>query len=190
MERRFVGIGNSHAPVITIPTTGSKNIELAYSEEVYGLLEEMGLASVNPDRYSNGWSLHDPLRAGKWHYDADQSEFFTSSIPLLSAITRSSTNVDMCDSHFQTSYLVSYISGSDEHQLLSISGSKNIKEVLIRTEEHAHEKIASCRKIVKEKEAKNPHLGRKLVSLKSSGLYSGSSIPIVLQILLVFARCR
>ena len=144
------------------PDNWFENIELAYSEEVYGLLEEMGLASVNPDRYSNGWSLHDPLRAGKWHYDADQSEFFTSSIPLLSAITRSATNVDMCDSHFQTSYLLSYISGSDEHRLLSVSGSKNIKEVLIRTEEHAHEKIASCRKIVKEKEAKNPHLGREV----------------------------
>ena len=68
----------------------------------------------------------------------------------------------MCDTHFQTSYLVAYISGADEHRLVSVCGSKNIKEIQIRTEEHAHEKIASCRKIVKEKEAKNPHLGREV----------------------------
>ena len=83
-----------------------ENIELPYSEEVYELLEEIGLATKNSDEGSNRWKLDKSIAAGKWRYPADQREFFMASIPILSAITRSSTNVDMCDRKFQTSYLV------------------------------------------------------------------------------------
>ena len=86
-----------------------ENIEVAYPQEVYELLEEMGLASKNSDPRSNGWTLH--VTTGKWHYPGARREFFIASIPLLSAITRSSTNDDMCDRHFKVifNYLIKYI---------------------------------------------------------------------------------
>ena len=81
-----------------------ENIEVDYTLEVYELLEEMGLASRNLDPRSNRWTLHESLTAGKWHYPGDRREFLIVSIPLLSAITRSPTNVNMCDRHFQVTF--------------------------------------------------------------------------------------
>ena len=78
----------------------------------------MGLATRSSDESSNGWILDENMSTGKWHYPADRREFFIASIPLLSAITRSATNVDMCDRHFQCSYLIKYISGKDERRLI------------------------------------------------------------------------
>jgi hypothetical protein len=139
-------------------------IEVQYSDELYALLEEMELARRQYDAFEecNKWILHKSLSAGKWHYRARADEFFIASIPLLSAITRSATNVDKCDRRFQTSYLVKYISGKEEHQLVDVAGSKDIDEVKVTTEEHAHEKITTCRKIGESKEKIRPHLGREM----------------------------
>jgi len=88
--------------------------------------------------------------------------FFIASIPLLSAITRSATNVDMCDRHFQVAYLVKYVSGKEERNLVDVVGSKVIDEVRVTTEDHAHEKITSCRRIVEEKENIKEHSAREV----------------------------
>ena len=99
---------------------------------------------------------------GKYHYYGQSDEFFLATIPRLSAICRSSTNVDMCDRKFQVSYLVKYIGGHEEHRLVDVSGSKHISEVDVRTEDHAHEKISSCATKQAKKEAAKPHLGREV----------------------------
>ena len=87
---------------------------------------------------------------------------FLSSIPKVSAICRSSTNVDMCDRTFQVSYLVKYISGKEEHQLCDIASTREVTEVKATTEEHAHEKITGCRKIMEQKEKQHPHMAREI----------------------------
>ena len=81
------------------------NVEPPYSDEIYQLLQEMGLAEKSE---SDKWILHESLATGKWHYPACQlpEEHFIASIPMVSAITRSATNVDMCDRHFQVSYIL------------------------------------------------------------------------------------
>ena len=141
-----------------------EEIPMPYPEDVYQLLQEMGLAREEYDYLlrDNKWVTDESLRAGKWHYFAWRDEFFLASIPLVSAICRSATNVDMCDRKFQVSYLVKYISGKEEHQLVDVTGTKEITEVRVTTEEHAHEKITSCNKIVSNKEKTNPHLGREV----------------------------
>ena len=108
------------------------------------------------------WSLEDPLVCGMWHYRACSDECFIASIPLLFAITRSATNVSMCDCHFQVSYLVKYVAGEEEHQLTEVTGSKSIEDAKVTTEEHAHEKITNCRRIVMEKEKSHQHQGREV----------------------------
>lgn len=56
------------------------------------LLAEMGLARREGDKWL------DSMVAGKWHYPARfDGEFFLATIPLISAICCSSTNVDRCD---------------------------------------------------------------------------------------------
>lgn len=129
-----------------------------YPEEAYRLLMEMGLARREPGNCyePEHWVLHETLAAGRWNYRASSDEFFLASIPLVSAITQSSTNVEMCDRHFQVSYLVKYIAGKEEHQLVDVAGSKDITEVRVSTEEHAHEKITNCARILKQKEKKMP----------------------------------
>lgn len=92
---------------------------------------------------SEQWFVDESLQAGKWHYFARQDEFFLSTIPMVSAICRSSTNVDMCDRKFQVSYLVKYISGKEERQLVDVAGTKEMTEVKATTEDH--EKITSNR---------------------------------------------
>ena len=86
------------------------------------------------------------MLAGKWRYFSRRDEFFLSSIPLVSAICQSSTNVDMCDRKFQVSYLIKYACGKEEHQLVDVTGTKNQSEIRLTTEEHGHEKITSCRR--------------------------------------------
>jgi len=122
-----------------------EEITMPYPEDVYKLLQEIGLARQQVDHVlqENRWVVHNSLRAGKWHYAAASDEFFLASIPLVSAICRSSTNVDMCDRKFQVSYLVKYISGKEEHQLVDVAGTKEVTEVKVTTEDHAHEKITS-----------------------------------------------
>lgn len=109
---------------------------MPYSDGVYSLLQSMNLACQNESDDvldHNRWVLDASLAAGKWHYPARQNEFFLSSLPLLSAICRSATNVDISDRKFQVSYLVKYICGKEEHQLVDVSGTKDITEVYVRT---------------------------------------------------------
>jgi len=68
----------------------------------------------------------------------------------------------MCDRKFQVSYLVKYISGKEEHQLVDVAGTKEITEVRTTTEEHGHEKITGCREVVEEREKRNPHMAREI----------------------------
>ena len=89
-------------------------------------------------------------------------EFFLASIPLLSAICRSATNVDKTDQKFQVNYLCKYIAGVEEHRLVEVTGTKDISEVKVTTEDHAHEKITGCKKILSQKEEKKPHHGREV----------------------------
>jgi len=108
-------------------------IEMPYGDDVYELLEELGLAhkAWDKDRFCERWFVDEQLRAGKWHYAArPREEFFLSTIPLVSAICRSSTNVDMCDRKFQVSYLVKYISGKEEHQVVDVAASKRILKLV------------------------------------------------------------
>lgn len=141
-----------------------ETIEVPYPEDVYLLLQEMELATKVHDKLldEDKWVLDQSLACGKWHYIAKTDEFFIASIPLLSAITRSATNVDMCDRHFQVSYLVKYVGGEEEHQLVNLSGTRNIDTARVTTEEHGHQKITSCRNIVKNNELKKQHLGREI----------------------------
>ena len=145
-------------PLPITRTNGSwfEPIAMPYSQEVYELLEEIGLATRS--RYNltqfDTWVVDECLSAGKWHYYARQDEFFLSSIPLVSAICRSLTNVDMCDRKFQVSYLVKYVAGKEEHQLVNVSGTPEITEVTVTTEQHAHEKITNCSRTVATKEKK------------------------------------
>jgi hypothetical protein len=85
-----------------------QSIFVPYPEDVYMLLMEMGLAAKQHDSFNecDNWVLDQSLAAGKWNYRSSGDEFFLASIPLVSAITRSATNVEMCDRHFQVSYLV------------------------------------------------------------------------------------
>ena len=153
-------------PLPITSTNGSwfEPIVMPYPQEAYELLEEVGLATRLRDNVAqcDTWAVDECLSAGKWHYYARQDEFFLSSIPLLSAICRSSTNVDMCDKKFQVSYLVKYVAGKEEHQLVNVAGTAEITEVTITTEEHAHEKITNCGRLVATKERKNPHQGREI----------------------------
>ena len=95
---------------------------IPYLNEAYALLEEMALARKTYDNVTQcfTWHVDDCLSAGKWHYYVRGDEFFLSSIPLVSVICRSSTNVDMCDRKFQVSYLVKYVAGKKEHQLVDV----------------------------------------------------------------------
>ena len=122
-------------------------IPMPYPEDVYQLLEEMDLARKVEDQ----WCVDKRMRAGKWHYFSRGDEFFLSSIPLVSAICQSSTNVDMCDRKFQVSYLIKYVTGKEEHQLVDVTGTKDKSEIRLTTDAHAHEKITSCRRATEKK---------------------------------------
>ena len=91
-------------------------IPMPYTREVYELLQEIGLAHEEFDMEldSERWYVDEALKAGKWHYYALKDEFFLATIPVVSALCRSSTNVDCCDRKFQVSYLIKYISGIEE----------------------------------------------------------------------------
>ena len=89
-----------------------EELSMPYSEEVYTLLAEMQLAEkkYDPVLGEDRWYVDQCLRAGKWHYFSRSDEFFLSSIPILSAICRSATNVDMCDRKFQVGIEISEFS--------------------------------------------------------------------------------
>jgi len=155
-------------PVTTLDVTnGVWFSEIPNPDDVYALLQEMGLAH----RGHNGlygaesgeqWFLDESLRVGMWHYCTRQDEFFLSSIPMVPAICRSLTNVDVCDWKFKVSYLVKYISGKEEHQLVDVSGTRELTELKSRTKDPAHEKITGCRKTVEEKQKQKVNLAREI----------------------------
>jgi len=151
-------------PVDADPQGWFEEMAMPYPEDVYLLLEEMGLAHKEEDFFEpdGKWVVDNSLQAGKWHYYATQNEFFLATIPLVSAICRSSTNVDMCDRKFQVSYLVKYVAGKEEHQLVDVAGTKDVTEAKITTEEHGHEKITNCKKLLSAKEKQSAHLGREI----------------------------
>jgi len=150
-------------------------ITVPYPEEVYSLLMDMGLARRERDKWfePEHWVLNECLAAGKWNYRSDSDEFFLASIPIVSAILRPSTNFECCDVRFQTSYLVKYLSSKEEHQLTSVSGTKDINEVVVTTEEHAHEKITNCARTLQQKEKKIPILVARLASPNEFGSFLG-----------------
>ena len=136
-----------------------ERMDMPYGEKAYELLKEMGLC----ERDADGWKVDKCMLAGKWHYSSRPDEFFLSTIPLVSAICRSSTNVDMCDRKFQVSYFVKYVLGKEEHQLVDVAGTKEETEIRVTTEDHAHEKISGCKNVLMKKlEASKSHLGREV----------------------------
>jgi hypothetical protein len=134
-------------------------IQMPYGDDVYDLLGEMGLAEKRGEQ----WEMAKCMLAGKWHYLSRRNEFFLATIPLLSAICQSSTNVDMCDRKFQVSYLIKYVSGKEEHQLVDVSGTRVESEIKVITEDHAHEKITHCKNLLDNKlKVSKSHLGREV----------------------------
>lgn len=86
------------APYDMVDDSWFVEMEMPYGDDVYELLEEMRLAKKEGDK----WVVTEKnMKAGKWNYLSRRDEFFLSSIPLVSAICGSSTNVDMCDRKFQ-----------------------------------------------------------------------------------------
>lgn len=56
-----------------------------------------------------------------------------------------------------------YISGKEEHQMVDVAGTRTPSEIQVTTEEHAHEKITSCKKLADKKlESSKSHLGREV----------------------------
>jgi predicted GIY-YIG superfamily endonuclease len=142
-----------------------ESIATPYSDDVYELLKEMGLAwkTFDSTSHSEYWAVDDRIKAGKWHYAATQDECFLSTIPMLSVICRSATNVDMCDRKFQVGYLVKHMSGKEERELVDMDGTKDIVEPRVSTtEEYAREKMTACRNILPEKDKRKPQLGREI----------------------------
>jgi hypothetical protein len=68
----------------------------------------------------------------------------------------------MCDRKFQVSYLVKYISGKEEHQLVDVAASKDMTQVTLHTQPHAHEKITHCQQITANKRQKSSTFGREI----------------------------
>ena len=63
----------------------------------------------------------------------------------------------------QVNYLIKYVSGKEEHQLVDVAGTRVESNIRVSTEDHAHEKITSCRKLVNKKlEASKSHMGREV----------------------------
>lgn len=141
-----------------------EEISMPYPDDVYKLLQELDLASARYDYQldTDRWYVSDDLKAGKWHYSARQDEFFIASIPVVSAICRSSTNLDMCNRKFQVSYLVKYISGKEEHQLVDVAASEDITQVKLQTQPHAHEKIAHFQQILATKQRRKSTFGHEV----------------------------
>lgn len=100
-----------HQPLATVYDDQRGWFIMPYGETVYHLLEEMQLAEKRYDAalMEDRWYVDETLLAGKWHYPSRTDEFFISSIPLVLAICRSSTNVDICDRKFQVSTLVNLL---------------------------------------------------------------------------------
>jgi hypothetical protein len=130
-----------------------EDISLPYTDAVYTILQEIDLASkrYNFELQSEQWRLCDQLKAGEWHYNAHSDEFFLATIPLVLATCRSSTNIDTCDRKFQVSYLVKYITGKEEHQLVDATPPHVVTDVKLDTQPQAHEKITGCRKLLANK---------------------------------------
>ena len=89
-----------------------EEIPMPYTEEIYVILGLIGLADKVPATWNKPerWTLDESLRGGKWNYMAKNDEHFVPTIPLLSVICRSLTNVEKTNRKFQTSYLLKYIS--------------------------------------------------------------------------------
>ena len=58
-------------------------------------------------------------------------------------------------------YLIKYVSGKEKHQLIDVAGTSIESDIRVATEDHAHEKITSCRLSMNKKlEASKSHMGR------------------------------
>jgi hypothetical protein len=69
----------------------------------------------------DAWFLDASLASEKWNYRASGGEIFLASISLVSAITRSATNVEMYHFHFDVSYIIKYTAGNKEHQPIDVA---------------------------------------------------------------------
>ena len=55
-----------------------------------------------------------------------------------------------------------YTTRKEEHQLLDVAETKDVHEARVTTENHQHEKIMTCNRLVAKKERAYPRLGREV----------------------------
>lgn len=91
---------------------GFREITAPHSYEALKILEDLGLAYRS--KPENIPEVTEELRAGRHTYAADAGEHISPVCPLLFFITRSSTNVQICDEYFNAKYLAKYLCGPEE----------------------------------------------------------------------------
>jgi len=143
-----------------------------YEEEVYKILEELGLAHLRDLTgkeklldYDVGrgveqkWETHDAFKAGSWHYINYSNEVdskFIPVIPIVVCMLRCSCNAQIVNLKFMMSYLVKYVTEKESRPYVNFNAGNKKNEVSVdnTNKDHVNEKISGVR--IKNKE-KNKH---------------------------------
>ena len=139
-----------------------------YEEDVYKILEELGLAHlVDLTRkeelfdYDIGrgvkqkWETHEAFKAGSWHYINYSNEVdskFTPVIPIVVCMLRCSCNAQIVNLKFMMSYLVKYVTEKESRPYVNFNAGNKKNEVSVdkTNKDHVNEKISGVR--IKNKE--------------------------------------
>ena len=140
-----------------------------YSDEVYQILNELGLAeSVTPDwdeRFLSNeddlhWKVHKNLEAGNWYYKLNKKGEgckYSPVIPMMAAMLRSSCNVQLCSGRFMVSYLVKCVAGKEIRKSPNFISGSNTGEIIPVSSSSAapNEKISGVKYHKEHKVRKN-----------------------------------
>ncbi len=122
-----------------------------YNAEQTAVLDSIGLVKDG--------EVEDCLVGGRWHLAHVSERNMVSTVPLLFAICRSTTNVKICDERFNHAYLSKYAAGKETRRPVDLkseiddpTGYKEMGWTVIE-KEFTNEKINGIRRFYEKKES-------------------------------------
>ena len=95
--------------------------------------------------------MHPKLKGGVYTYPAEPGEKLSPFSPCLFALTKCSTNVQICDTYLCARYLAKYVQGIDDNLQVEIKSLNQGKNVVLEGKHVPNQKISKNAYYTKKK---------------------------------------
>ena len=158
---------------------GYEEVHHVFSHETKEILLKLGLAHIDP--ITNIIRISPALTGGKHSYPTDKGVTISPTSAIMFYLTKSSSNLQICDKYMSARYIAKYAAGIEERASMSIISTGDTDTYKVKSDDIKNVKIAGVKATEERKmrdERKRTHLNGRVLSLTES-LWFSLQLPYV-----------